>query len=214
MTEPPAETGREETERPLSLVENLVGLGAFVAWCLLFNIGNTVGSYPFLMVINSETASALERIGGFLAICLTYTPLNVLGLSLLAGCVGRYASRVEGDRTPGETPRQITQRYILTILGAFMIYLMSVAGVLAILGFPFELPKIEDLDRVEIAQSQYRKTAALCSFFSLVEGARPFVLQAVAGRIQAVVVPRKRQGKSEPPSWDAAAPNQSESSPR
>lgn len=75
-----------------------------------------------------------------------------------------------------------------------MTYLVVLSGVLTILGAPFKLPEIDSTTDVEKAQVSYRVTACFCSLFSLIGGSRPFILEAIAGRIQRLLTPREAAG--------------------
>ena len=195
---------------PLARGEAALGVAAFLAWCVLFHMGNTVGSAPFFQRLNASTALLAERVAAFFMILLVYTPLNVFLLSCTAGYVGCFFSRVEAS-PPGDAarPTAIWKRYVLAVFGAFMVYLIILSGLLAVAGIPFQLPRIDDKEAVEDAQMHYRVTAAFGSFFGMVEGARPFVMEAVAGRIQALLTPRPRDGGagSPPPGGTAGGRN-------
>jgi hypothetical protein len=71
-----------------------------------------------------------------------------------------------------------------------MVYLVVLSGVLAILRLPFALPDVNSTNDVQNAQAAYRITATMCSLFSMIEGSRPFILSAVAGRLQALLSPK------------------------
>ena len=183
---PPSQTTPDVPPTQIAL-----GLAAFVSWCIIFNLGNSVGAAPLFTALNGHSLGTFHWIVDFVAINFVFTPTNVLMLSLCAGFVGTTLGRLEPPAEDSEErAAKPGRRWLKALLGSFMVYLVVLSGVLAILGLPFKLPEITNTADVEKAQISYRITATSCSLFSLIEGARPFVLAAVAGRIQWFFTPR------------------------
>ena len=184
-------------------IQIALGIGAFIAWCVIFNLGNTIGAAPLFTALNGHSLGTFRWICDFIAINFIFTPTNVLMLSLCAGLVGTTLGRLEPPLPDSEDrAARPGRRWVKALMGSFMVYLVVLSGVLAILGLPFKLPEITNTADVERAQISYRITATSCSLFSLIEGARPFVLAAVAGRIQWFFTPKPSGPSPEPKKID------------
>ena len=165
----------------LSRADIALGLAAFVAWCVLFNIGNTVGAAPLFTALNSQTAGPVHWLLCFVAINFVYTPTNVLMLSWRASwgrSSGGWAAGAGHGRAGAEAGSALVE-------GAARLVHGLPRGPLRGAGdrgsTRSRLPEITNTADVEKAQVAYRVTATFCSFFCMVEGSRPFVLDAVAG---------------------------------
>lgn len=78
----------------LSRAEKAVGFFALSAWCVVFNVGNTVGARPLFTALNGET-QLFPWLRDFIAIGFVYTPTNVLALAFAAGLTGTIFGRLE-----------------------------------------------------------------------------------------------------------------------
>jgi len=187
---------RSEPNLPqLSRADKVVCALALSAWCVVFNIGNTVGAKPLFDALNSGNIQLIPWLGNFLAIAVIYSPTNVLILSFTAGLAGAVFGRLEDPvRSSGNEMLNGDHRWWKAILGSFMVYLVVLSGVLAIFGMPFKLPDLSDEQNVQMAQGHYRVTASLCSLFALIEGSRPFMLNGIGGQLQRLLVRRGMEG--------------------
>jgi hypothetical protein len=191
------ESRPEPVQPGLSRSEKAVGVFALAAWCVVFNIGNSIGARPLITALNDGTTRPIVWLANFFAIAFVYTPTNVLVLSFAAGLAGTIFGRLEIPvPNSGELAAKPGDRWWKAMLGSFMVYLVVLSGVLAIVGAPFKLPEIAKIEDVEKAQVNYRVTASFCSLFSLIEGSRPFILASIAGRIQRLLTPQSTAGSN------------------
>ena len=169
----------------------LLGTLALVAWVTLFTVGLLVDSAPYRKAI-AEGAPTFSNLSHA---AFTYTPINVAMLCVLSALVGGCSSRVQTlkglerridkAREAGETEKverlelradYLHEQPMQSMLRGFLVYIVSVSGMLLITSEPFAAPTPE----------QFIRLAGLLSTIAFALGYDPTrledLVQGIAGR--------------------------------
>lgn len=169
----------------------LMGSIALGAWIALFSIGLLVDSSPYRKAI---TAGA-PTFSNLLHAAFIYTPTNVAMLCVLSALIGGCSSRVQTlkglgrrigkAREEGDTEKverlelradYLHEQPMHSMLRGFLVYIVSVSGMLLITSEPFAAPTAE----------QFTRLAGLLSTLSFALGYDPTrledLVQGIAGR--------------------------------
>ncbi len=172
--------------------ESSIGVGAILAWLMLFTAGMAVNSSAFITAVETAVKTLQEPIGPLgrflyllwgmvllVMVLFTYTASNVAILCLLSSQIGVYAARMydASQRGVDQLP-PAKSRYQAALAGGFLIFLVVMSGSYTLLSLPFQTPPVGSSGAVE-AQNQYKTLATLASIACLIEGFQPFAIPTV-----------------------------------
>jgi len=167
---------------PLTLTEVAFGVGAVLAWMVLFAAGAVVGTAFYRGVIGGTEQGSLAV--AWFAVITCYTPTNVGLLAFLAGLAGEFSDRSKQSQLAvlkGEIVdprfRDVVACYAAGAMRGFVVYLLIVSGLLLVTS-----DAIADPD-----QGQYVRLAGLISVLSFVAGYDSEVFKAALDRIVQLV---------------------------
>ncbi len=159
------------------LIYKIGGALGALAYLVLFTAGVVINSAPFRARL---TASATD-VAAFIAVLLTYTPINVAFLSILAGLIGGCASlltyhrvgvdnaKLEANALNEQSLIFRTESPVASMLRSLVVYFAFMAGILVTTVDPF----------TTTTPDQYVRLASAISFFSFIVGYDPTKFQNI-----------------------------------
>ena len=156
--------------------EIVVVICALVGWCVLFTAGIVIDSSPYRNALaTGATLSALQKLKYWFVVLTTFTLTNVAILCCLISLVGAAGRRLrlgistDDSDSLGEDPNP----YTAAIISGFVIYLVSISGILVLIEQPF----------TALSPERYVRLAGLISLLSFLVGFRPRMLARFLGRV-------------------------------
>ncbi len=159
------------------LIYKIGGVLGMLAYTFLFTVGVVINSAPYRARL---TASATD-VGAFVAVLLTYTPINVAFLCVLAGLIGGCASlltfhrvgtheeKLKGNPLSEQSLMFRTESPVASMFRSLVVYFAFMAGILVTTVDPF----------TTTTPDQYVRLAAAISFFSFIVGYDPTKFQSI-----------------------------------
>jgi hypothetical protein len=172
-----------------SVLYTRIAIGGFAlfAWLLCFSTGLLIESTKYRRYFAPETSATQLKpgeqpvppaeqytgsaINAFIAATLSFTPTNLLFLTLLAGLLGGCSSNVVAERLDDEHSKQIDPRRLRyleenpwsAMMRSFIVYLCVIAGLYFAIDDPFKNP----------TAAQYMRLAGTLSILAFVVGYDP-----------------------------------------